>query len=58
VLHKLYPEQFHFDRAMRFFYNQATMDALMRGDDPRDIAASWKPALDAFKARRATILLY
>jgi len=34
------------------------MDAITRGDDPRTIAASWAPALDAFKAARTAILLY
>jgi uncharacterized protein YbbC (DUF1343 family) len=57
VLHKLYPTDFHLDRAI-FVANQATMDALKRGDDPRTIRESWQPALDAFNARRAKILLY
>ena len=56
ALHKLYPEQFHL--AMRFFDNQATFDALKRGDDPRAIRESWQPALNAFNARRAKVLLY
>ncbi len=56
VLHRLYPEQFHLN--MRFVDNQATLDALKRGDDPRTIRESWKPDLDAFNARRAKVLLY
>jgi len=58
VLHHLYPEQFHLDGAMRLVDNQATIDALKRGDDPRAIRESWQPALDAFNARRAKVLLY
>jgi SSS family transporter len=58
VLHRLYPTQFHLEKTMRLLANDATMKALERGDDPRDIAASWKPALDAFRARRQPYLLY
>ena len=58
VLHHLYPDQFHLDRAKTLLCNQSTMDAITRGDDPRTIAASWAPALDAFKAARTAILLY
>jgi len=38
--------------------NQATMDAIARGDDPRDIAATWQPALDAFRRATQPYLLY
>jgi hypothetical protein len=38
--------------------NRATVDAIAHGDDPRTIAASWRPALDSFKAACAPILLY
>jgi SSS family transporter len=58
ALHRLYPTQFHLDRAMRFLANAATMRALERGDDPRSIAASWQPALDKFRAARQPFLLY
>jgi uncharacterized protein YbbC (DUF1343 family) len=58
ALHRLYPTQFHLDRAMRFLANAATMQALERGDDPRSIAASWRPALDKFRAARQPFLLY
>ena len=58
VLHRLYPTEFHFAKATRFIDNKATFDALLRGDDPRSVAASWQPALDAFKALRAKVLLY
>jgi hypothetical protein len=34
------------------------MAALERGDDPRTIAATWAPALEAFKVKRAKYLLY
>ncbi|HXE06658.1 MAG TPA: sodium/solute symporter [Acidobacteriaceae bacterium] len=58
ALHHLYPAQFKLDKAAGLVANSETMAALVRGDDPRAIAAAWKPALDAFKARRAKYLLY
>jgi uncharacterized protein YbbC (DUF1343 family) len=58
VLHRLYPEQFQLEKAMRLVVNRATMDALERGDDPRAISEAWKPSLEAFMARRAAYLLY
>ena len=58
VLHRLYPEQFQLEKAMRLVVNRATMDALERGDDPHTIAGAWKPSLDAFVARRTAYLLY
>ncbi len=58
VLQRLYPAQFQLQKAMRLIDNQATLDALQRGDDPHVIAHSWQPALDAFQAKRAQVLLY
>jgi SSS family transporter len=58
ALHHLYPTQFNLPRAMPLVCNQATMDALARGDDPRSIAATWQPALDAFRAATTPYLLY
>ncbi|WP_263378497.1 sodium:solute symporter family transporter [Granulicella paludicola] len=58
VLHKLYPTQFQLQKARHFIDNQATFDALMRGDDPRAIATSWQPSLDAFRAATRPYLLY
>jgi SSS family transporter len=58
ILHKLYPTQFQLAKAKHFIDSQATFDALMRGDDPRTIAASWQTALDAFRAATRPYLLY
>jgi uncharacterized protein YbbC (DUF1343 family)/CubicO group peptidase (beta-lactamase class C family) len=58
ALHKLYPDQFALKDVARLIANQATMDALEAGTDPRDIAASWQPDLAAYKARRALYLIY
>jgi uncharacterized protein YbbC (DUF1343 family) len=58
VLHRLYPTQFHMQRATRLIANSATFAALQRGDDPRSIAAAWQPALANFRTRRQHYLLY
>ena len=58
ALHHLYPTQFKLEKAAILVANTETMAALARGDDPRAIAASWAPALAAFKSRRAKYLLY
>jgi SSS family transporter len=58
ALHHLYPTQFNLPRAMPLVCNQATMDALTRGDDPRSIAATWTAPLAAFRAATAPYLLY
>jgi uncharacterized protein YbbC (DUF1343 family) len=58
ALHRLYPTQFNLPRAMPLVANQATMDAISRGDDPRAIAATWQPALDRFKTATAPYKLY
>jgi SSS family transporter len=58
VLYKLYPEQFHLQRAANLLANAATEAAIARGDDPRSIAATWQTSLDEFKAAREPYLLY
>ncbi len=58
VLQKLYPEQFHLQRAANLLANAATQDAITRGDDPRSIAATWQPALTDYKTAREEYLLY
>jgi len=58
ALHKLYPEQFHLDRAANLLASQATLDAINRGEDPPSIAVTWQPALTDYKAAREQYLLY
>jgi SSS family transporter len=58
ALHRLYPAQFQLEKSMRLVANQSTLDALKRGDDPRSISASWNGAIDSFRTRSATWLLY
>jgi uncharacterized protein YbbC (DUF1343 family)/CubicO group peptidase (beta-lactamase class C family) len=58
VLHDLYPDQFHLDRAMRLVAHQATLDGLRQSEDPRRIAEGWNADLSLFKARCSGYLLY
>jgi uncharacterized protein YbbC (DUF1343 family) len=58
ALHHLYPAQFKLDKAAPLVANSETMSALVRGDDPRAIAASWASALADFRSRREKYLLY
>jgi uncharacterized protein YbbC (DUF1343 family) len=58
ALHKLYPTDFQLAKAAPLVANTETMDRLTHGDDPRDIAAGWQPALKQFVAQRRPYLLY
>jgi uncharacterized protein YbbC (DUF1343 family)/CubicO group peptidase (beta-lactamase class C family) len=56
ALLKLYPGKIDIDACWKLIGNQATMNALKRGDDPRSIRKEWN--LDTFLARRKQYLLY
>jgi uncharacterized protein YbbC (DUF1343 family) len=58
ALHRLYPAQFQLEKSMRLVANQSTLDALKRGDDPRSISASWRPAIESFRSSSVVYLLY
>jgi SSS family transporter len=58
ALHTLYPDQFALKGVAKLIANDATIAALEKGADPRDIATSWQTGLAAFKARRALYLIY
>lgn len=58
ALHKLYPDQFKMDRMPQLLVDQASFDAIQRGDDPRRIADGWRDALDQFQTIRKKYLLY
>lgn len=58
ALHHLYPSQFQMAKAKTLVANATTMEELERRTDPKKIAAGWRPALDAFRARRSQYLLY
>jgi uncharacterized protein YbbC (DUF1343 family) len=54
----LYPGDFQPKGLLLLLGNQATYDALLRGDPVEKIVASWAPDLAAFAAVRARYLLY
>jgi uncharacterized protein YbbC (DUF1343 family) len=58
ALHKLYPEQFQLDKMGEILVNQAVLDALAKGVDPRRIAEDWRDALDRFLEVRSKYLIY
>jgi uncharacterized protein YbbC (DUF1343 family) len=58
ALHKLYPEQFHMDRMNELLVNQAAIDAIAKGDDPRRIAEDWREPLEKFMQVRQKYLIY
>jgi Protein of unknown function (DUF1343) len=43
---------------LSFIANQEIFDALVRGDDPRNIAQAWQDDLQKFRDLRAKYLLY
>lgn len=55
---KLNPGKFDMAGIMRLLGNDATAARLKAGDDPRQIAKSWKSGLKAFGKIRARYLLY
>ncbi len=58
ALHKLYPEQYKLAGLDTLMVNQAALEAVTRGEDPRRIADDWRPALEHFQSIRARYLLY
>ena len=58
ALLRLFPHDYDASRIDALILNQATVQQLERGTDPRSIAASWQPDLRAYEQRRARYLLY
>jgi len=58
ALHKLYPNDFKLERVMDLLVNQAALEALVAGQDPRRVAEDWQEKLDKFIAMREKYLLY
>lgn len=58
ALHKLYPNDFKLERMADLLVNQAVLDALAAGQDPRRIAEGWQEQLDAFVKMREKYRLY
>ena len=58
ALHHLYPRDFQLEKARAILLNSDTLAAIRAGKDPRDIAATWTPALEAFRNLRQQSLVY
>ena len=58
TLRKLYPEDWKVERVQRLLSDEATLKRLKAGESATQIAASWQPELQEFRARRAKFLLY
>ena len=58
TVRRLYPTQFQFGKSMRLVASRGTLDAIAKGEDPRDIAAGWSKSIQEFGKERAQYLLY
>ncbi len=58
ALHKLYPKDFKLERMTDLLVNQAVLEAIGAGEDPRRIAEDWQERLDGFVRLREKYLLY
>ncbi len=58
ALHKLYPNDFKLEKMADLLVNQAVLDAIGAGEDPRRIAEDWQQRLDEFVRLREKYLLY
>lgn len=58
ALHKLYPGDFKLERLADLLVNQAVLQAIDAGEDPRRIVGDWQERLDQFIQMREKYLLY
>ena len=58
ALNKLYPGKFDIDRQIRLLGNEDTARRIRAGEDPRQIAASWRAGEARFAQIRARYLIY
>ncbi len=58
ALNALYPGKMNLTRNRSLIGNQATIDALASGADPRRIVTTWEDSLADFAARRSKYLIY
>ena len=58
ALHKLYPEQYRLEKINDLLLNQAVLEALAKGEDPRRIAQDWQEAINQFLLLRQKYLIY
>jgi uncharacterized protein YbbC (DUF1343 family) len=58
VLRSLYPRVFEIDKVLRLLGNQAALDGLKSGEEPRSVLRAADRSVAAFRARRDKVLLY
>jgi uncharacterized protein YbbC (DUF1343 family) len=58
ALHSLYPQQFEMKNLDRLMLNNATLEAISAGQDPRRVWMDWVNEIETFKLIRAKYLLY
>jgi uncharacterized protein YbbC (DUF1343 family)/CubicO group peptidase (beta-lactamase class C family) len=58
ALQKLYPEQFHIEKMADILANDAVLNSLKQGEDPRRIALDWEDGLQKFQQTRERYLIY
>ncbi len=58
ALQRLHGDRFTIDRTLGMIGSRESLAAIKAQVDPRAIAPTWSPALDGFRARRASSLLY
>jgi uncharacterized protein YbbC (DUF1343 family) len=58
ALRTLYPQNFKIEPTQVLLGNDAVYQALLAGEDPRRIAASWRKDIKRFRKQRAPYLLY
>lgn len=58
ALQRLHGDRFVIDRTLGMIGSRESLAAIKAQADPREIARSWSPALDGFRVRRESSLLY
>jgi uncharacterized protein YbbC (DUF1343 family) len=58
ALLKMYPQDYKIDRMPQLLIDDATFDAIQRGEDPRRIEAMWQDGLQKFEEVRKKYLIY
>lgn len=58
TLHRLHPQEFNLAKVNNLLFDPPTIDAIRAGQSLAGIKRGWTPGLEAFKQRRAKVLLY
>ena len=58
ALYQLYPTEFDLDGATRLLGSRQTLDRIIAGDDPSDVAEGWVDGEREWRERVAPCLLY